>query len=131
MTDESKDVVSGGGQEGEARSSEPSIRPPMDIFEDDTGITVQADIPGVSRDGLNVHVEGDTLFLEARADIPVPSDMEALYADVRASRYERRFTLSKELDASGIEASLHDGVLILRIPKRAEQTPRRIEVRVG
>jgi HSP20 family protein len=61
----------------------------------------------------------------------MPDGMEALHADVRATRYSRSFALSRELDTENIEASLKDGVLSLRIPKRSEVRPRTIEVRVG
>ena len=57
--------------------------------------------------------------------------MEALHADVRATRYSCNFALSCELDTEGIDASLKDGVLKLRIPKRAEVHSRKIQVRVG
>jgi HSP20 family molecular chaperone IbpA len=48
---------------------------------------------------------------------------------VRSTRYRRSFTLSGELETGQIDASLRDGVLSVRIPKRAEVRPRRIEVR--
>lgn len=60
----------------------------------------------------------------------MPEGMQPLHADVRANRYERSFTLSRELDGNNITASLKDGVLSLRIPKRAEHKPRKIEVSV-
>jgi HSP20 family molecular chaperone IbpA len=50
---------------------------------------------------------------------------------VQATRYRRSFALSGELDTERIEASLKDGVLTLRIPKRAEFRPRKVEVRAG
>ena len=59
----------------------------------------------------------------------MPEDMEALYADVRYTRYERSFALSRELDVEKIDGNLKDGVLTLRIPKREEHRPRKIEVR--
>jgi len=55
--------------------------------------------------------------------------MEALYADVQATRYSRSFGLSSELEPDRIEATLKDGVLTVRIPKRAEYRPRKIEIR--
>jgi len=109
----------------------PSIRPAVDIFEDETGITVQADMPGVSRDHLDIRVDRETLTLTGEASIATPEGMEALYADVRLTRYQRSFSLSSELDADQAEASLKDGVLTLRIPKRAQYQPRKIEVRVS
>jgi HSP20 family molecular chaperone IbpA len=95
------------------------------------GITVQADMPGVSKDRLNVRVESDTLSIEGEAKLPVPEGMEALYADVRSARYQRSFSLSNELDREKIDASLIDGVLTLRIPKREELRPRKIEVHIA
>ena len=59
----------------------------------------------------------------------MPEGMQPLYADVRSTRYQRSFALSRELDGDNIEASLKNGVLTLRIPKRAEHKPRKIEVR--
>jgi HSP20 family molecular chaperone IbpA len=52
-------------------------------------------------------------------------------AAVRSTRYLRSFALSSELETDKIDANLKDGVLTLRIPKRAEVRPRRLEVRAG
>ena len=60
--------------------------------------------------------------------IDMPAGMEPLYADVHSTRYARGFALSTELDTDKIEANLKDGVLTVRIPKRTEHRPRRIEV---
>ena len=107
------------------------LRPPVNIFEDAGGITLEADMPGVSKDRLQLKVDSDSLLVEGDIHFDVPEGMQALHADVRATRYSRSFALSRELDAEGIDASLKDGVLTLRIPKRAEVRPRKIEVRVG
>lgn len=109
----------------------PAARPPVDVHEDAGGITLKADLPGVAREGLELNVEGDTLTLEARAEVPVPAELRSVYAEARAARFRRSFVLSDELDSSAVDASLHNGVLTLRIPRRAEAQPRRIEVRGG
>lgn len=109
---------------------EPAIRPDVDIFEDETGITLQADMPGVSKDRLDIHIESDSLSIEGKADIPMSEGMEAIHADIRSARFQRSFALSGELDGEKAEASLKDGVLTLRIPKREQFKPRKIEVRV-
>jgi HSP20 family molecular chaperone IbpA len=105
--------------------------PPVDIFEDEDGITVQAEMPGVSKDHLNIQANRNNLMIEGEAVIELPARMEALYADVQATKYRRSFLLSGELEPDRIEANLKDGLLTLRIPKRAEYKPRRIEVRTG
>ena len=108
-----------------------ALLPPVDIYEDESGITLTADMPGVSKDRLGVKVNGDTLMIEGEVSVPAPAGMELLYAEILASGYRRSFTLSRELDASKIEANLKDGVLKLRIPKAEEARPRRIEIKVG
>ncbi|MGA0612058.1 Hsp20/alpha crystallin family protein [Caldimonas sp. KR1-144] len=111
--------------------SDPALTPPVDVIEDSTGITLYADMPGVPKDRLSVHVDGDQLSVAGEIVLPVPQDMTSSHAEVQRFRYERRFTLSKELDADRISAQLSHGVLTLRIPKAEHAQPRRIEVRVS
>jgi HSP20 family protein len=108
-----------------------AVLPAVDVFEDPTGITLLADMPGVPKDRLDVKVEADTLLIEGEVAAPTPEGLEAVYAEVRVPRYRRTFTLSRELDTSKVEANLKDGVLTLRIPKQAHAQPRRIEVRAA
>jgi len=108
-----------------------TILPPVDIYEDEAGITVLADMPGVSKEQLVVRVTGDNLVIEGAVTAPVSGDMELLYGEVLNSQYRRSFTLSRELDPAKIEARLADGVLRVSIPKAEEAKPRRIEVSVG
>ena len=108
-----------------------ALLPPVDIYEDESGITLTADLPGVSKERLGVKVNGDNLLIDGDVSVPAPQDMELLYAEIIASSYRRSFTLSRELDASKIEANLKDGVLKLRIPKAEEARPRKIEIKVG
>ena len=105
--------------------------PPADVFEDAEGITLQLDMPGVAKEWLNLQANKNTLVIEGNARIEMPQGMEALYADVRSTLYRRSFVLSDELETEKTEANLKDGVLTVRIPKRAELRPRRIEVRAG
>ncbi|HEY0887148.1 MAG TPA: Hsp20/alpha crystallin family protein [Ramlibacter sp.] len=115
----------------EAERGTPFVVPAVDVFENESGITLLADLPGVSRDRLGVRVDGESLFIEATATPSGPDNMELVYGEAQIPSYRRQFTLSRELDASRIEAALKDGVLRLTIPKLEEARPRRIEVRVG
>ncbi len=111
-----------------AQAAEAPIRPPVDIWEDKEGITLCADMPGVSKDRLSLRVDGNNLIVEGQLKLELAESAEALYADVRSSLYRRTFSLSGELETGKIEASLKDGVLTVHIPKRAELRPRKIEV---
>jgi len=105
--------------------------PAVDVFEDNAGITLLADMPGVPREQLDIKVEGEELLIESGVQPRTPDGLEAIYAEVRAPRYRRSFTLSRELDTTRIEANLKDGVLSLRIPKQAHAQPRKITVTAG
>lgn len=113
----------------QAREPEYFLVPPADVFEDADGIIVVLDMPGVSKDRLQIKADGNGLVVEGDAEISMPDGMEAVYADIRATHYRRSFGLTSELDLDRIEAGLKDGVLTLRIPKRAELKPRRIEIK--
>lgn len=107
-----------------------ALTPPVDVIEDQSGITLYADLPGVSRDKLHLQVESDTLTIEAEADLTLPEGLTSHHTEVGLARFRRVFTLSKELDTERVSAELAQGVLTLRIPKAEHAQPRRIEVQV-
>lgn len=115
----------------EQARNQPFAVPPVDVYEDESGITLLADVPGVSRERLGVRVDGESLTLEAIASTAQPEGMELVYGEAQYPSYRRQFTLSRELDTSRIEATLKDGVLKLAIPKMEEAKPRRIEIKVS
>lgn len=119
----------GDGKQTLMNAAPTTLRPLVDIFETDDGITLQADMPGVSKEGLNLRIDGTNLLVEGTIGIVPEQKMSALYADVRSTLYRRSFVLGNELEAGNIDANLKDGVLTLRIPKRPELRPRKIEVR--
>ena len=94
-----------------------AMTPPVDIIEDQGGITLRADLPGVARERLNVRVEGGHLLIDADIAVPVPDDLNVLYAEVRGGVYHRSFALSNELDSGAVQANLKDGVLTIRVPR--------------
>lgn len=108
---------------------EAAMTPAVDVVEDATAIILLADLPGVSRDKLNVQFESDSLTIEGEVSFKIPEGMESSHAEVRLPRYRRVFNLSKELDTENSSAEFKDGVLKLRIPKAAHVQPRRIEVK--
>jgi len=108
-----------------------AVLPPVDVIEDATGITLYADLPGVSKEQLNLRVEADTLTIEGEVGLATPEGLQASHAEVSVPRYRRVFTLSKELDPEKIAAELNHGVLKLRIPKAEHAQPRKVQIRVS
>ena len=112
-----------------AHSTEsPALLPPVDVIEDAAGITLLADLPGVPKEKLDVHIDGDLLIIEGEMGLEMPKDMEAVHVEVGLPRYRRVFTLSKELDPGRMSAELKQGVLRVHIHKTEHAKQRRIEV---
>jgi HSP20 family protein len=105
--------------------------PPADVLENSAGITIHLDMPGVTKEGIRIEADKNTLVIEGEVQIAMPQGMDALYAEIQSTRYRRSFTLSGELDADNTTATLSNGVLAVTIPLRAELRPRKVEVRVG
>ena len=114
----------------EASAAEaPALVPPVDIVEDENGITVKADLPGVAKEHLSLRVDGDQLTLEGAVQLGEAQNMEAVYAEVHVAQYRRTFVLSRDLDTERIDATMRNGVLTLKVPKREQAKPRRIPVK--
>ena len=117
--------------ESRSRYSDAALTPPVDVFEDAQGITLYADLPGVSRDKLSLQVDSDSLIIEGESALAIPEGLQSSHSEVGLARYRRVFTLSKELDADKVSAELTHGVLKLSIPKAQHAQARRIEVKTG
>jgi len=127
---EIKSSLSSGAAKSAAPPDTRALMPRVDVLEDEGGITILADVPGVAKEQLQLKIEGDVLVIEGAMAPFAPGTLEPVYAEVRLSQYRRSFTLSRELDAGRTQAGLKDGVLTLRIPKQAKAQPRRISVQV-
>lgn len=111
-----------------ARYDEPALMPPVDVVEDSNGITLYADLPGVSRENLHLQLEAGTLTVDAELSLQLPEGLQSSHTEVGLGRFRRTFTLSKELDTERVSAELANGVLKLSIPKAEHAKPRRIAV---
>jgi HSP20 family molecular chaperone IbpA len=114
----------------QAARNDSALLPPVDVLEDASGITLYADLPGVPKDKLTVHVEAGTLTIEGDVILDMPEGMEVTHSEVNLPRYRRVFTLSQELDSEKVAAEFNQGVLKLRIPKAEHAQPRKIEIKV-
>ncbi|ERS91603.1 Hsp20/alpha crystallin family protein [Halomonas sp. PBN3] len=108
-----------------------SLLPAVDIFEEGNALHILADMPGVTRESLRIEVDNNVLSLEGDVAIDMPEALTAIYAEVRAQRYARRFTLSHEIDSDAIEARIDNGVLHLVLPKKETHRRRRIEIQAA
>jgi len=131
MTHSPMNREAGAPAKAETPGSLPAIVPAVDVFENESGITLKADLPGVSKDGLDVRIDGDQLTIEGRVTLGENAKLEAVYAEVRVAQYRRTFALSRDLDTTKVEAGMKNGVLTLTIPKAEQAKPRRVAVTVS
>jgi len=112
-----------------AQTDVPAMVPAVDVLENESGITLKADLPGVSKDGLHIRVDGETLTIEGQLDLGEVKQLDPVYAEIRTAQYKRSFVLSRDLDTAKIDASMKNGVLTLAVPKLEQAKPRRIPLR--
>jgi HSP20 family protein len=86
--------------------------PPVDVIEDALGITLYADLPGVPKDKLHVRIDADALTIEGEVSLPLAGNLEPSHVEVQMPRYQRTFTLGKELDSEKVSR---------RVPPRRAQ----------
>jgi HSP20 family molecular chaperone IbpA len=107
----------------------PTFQPRVDIVESPGEFIVTADLPGVDEQHVDVRLEQGVLSIDGTLAVQPDPDWTPLYGEYRLGGYHREFALSEEIDASGIRASMRDGVLELRLPKTERHRVRRIDVR--
>jgi len=105
------------------------IAPPVDIFETQDALTVVADLPGVSKDNVDIRVEDDVLTIKGRSNYSPKANM--LREEFKLQGYYRQFQLSDEVDQDKISAESKSGVLTVHLPKAEKSKPRQIKVRMG
>jgi len=104
--------------------------PSVDIYEDDDAIVLSAEVPGLKPDDIHVHVENHVLTLGGERKLEREETKDRYHRVERSyGSFTRSFALPRNLDTESIEASLDDGVLRLRLPKKPQgETKRRIQI---
>jgi len=103
------------------------VVPEVNIYETKDGYEVEAEMPGVNKDGLEITLEGHEITLTGhRADEVVAG--ETLFRERHNASYRRVFDLDPAIDTSRISARMNQGVLFLSLPKSEGVKPRKITV---
>ena len=105
---------------------------PVDIREENDQLVIEAELPGFRKDQIDVSVEQNVLTIDANRAVKTDAAPESSKVHVherRATQLSRRFTVPSTYDTTKVDASLADGVLTLRLDKREESKPQKIEVK--
>lgn len=103
--------------------------PHTDIHESSDALFVTMDMPGVSKDNVDIHLEKNVLTITGTIDFSNYEELKPIYTEYNIGNYTRSFNLSSEIDKGGISAKIVDGVLALHLPKVKEATAKKIEVK--
>ena len=107
----------------------PVVAPPVDIYENEHGYLVLADLPGVANDDAQIRFEDGELSIRATRNDEGAGQL--LGAEFGAVDFVRRFSIPETVDAEKIDAKLSNGVLHLSLPKASRVRPRQISVKVA
>jgi HSP20 family molecular chaperone IbpA len=107
----------------ERRAVVPSVR----VMEDESEVVAWIEMPGVTREGLEIKIDGNTLTIDGKRSDEIPSG-KFLVRERRHSEYHKAFTIDESIDREGVAADLADGVLTLRLKVKEAAKPRRIAV---
>jgi HSP20 family protein len=109
----------------------PVYSPSVDIFENESSITVFADMPGVKPQDLKVDLRESVLTLTGQVTPPETAREADVLREYETGTFFRQFSLSETIDQMKIDAQLKDGVLRLELPKVERARPRQISVRTA
>ncbi|TWU43486.1 Spore protein SP21 [Novipirellula aureliae] len=114
--------------EAERTSQTPVYRPGFDILESENELTLYGDMPGVEDKDLDIRYENERLTIQGK--VPARNESETmLRQEYGIGDYERTFMIGESIDAEKISAEIHNGVLIVHLPKTEAVKPKRIEVK--
>lgn len=103
------------------------VSPAVNILENKDGYVIEAEMPGVNKDGLEITVEGNELTILGRR-AKNAFDGETLYRESGDADYRRSFELDPAIDANKIAARVEQGLLTIRLPKSEQARPHKIVV---
>ncbi|MGQ9630186.1 MAG: Hsp20/alpha crystallin family protein [bacterium] len=128
MADNPRNVQAG---EGAERGAEKYYVPQADVYETENDVTIKLDMPGVSKDDLEITVDNNDLRIVGRVRQERTEGYTPLMREYRVGDYRRTFTLSNAIDRDKVEAKLHNGVLTITLAKSERVKPRIIEIQRG
>ena len=106
--------------------------PAIDIYDSGSEVVIQAELPGIKKEDINVRVENNLLVLNGKKERTQEIDKNDYYRSERGyGSFSRSYRLPNVVNATKINAKFADGVLTLSLPKSEEAKPRQIDVKVS
>jgi HSP20 family protein len=104
---------------------------PVDVYATTDDIVVEAILPGVKPQEVEITMEGNTLTIAGDTTSMIPAREGLLLQEIRRGRFVRTLSLPADLEPDKAKATFEDGILTLRIPKAEQVKPRQIKISTG
>jgi HSP20 family protein len=114
-------------RDGDRAQAEQFVAPSASVIEGAEGYTLQVEMPGVNKQGLEVLVENNELTIVGRRSLPTVEGT-LIHVELRPENYQRRFELDPSINAGKISAKIDQGLVTLTLPKAEHVKPRKIAV---
>ena len=106
--------------------------PPVDVYEDEHGLRLKLEVPGIDEKDLDVRIENNVLTIRGERKFEKEEKEENFHRiERRYGSFARSFTLPNTVDAEKVSAEYKNGVLELTLAKKAEAKPKQIKVNIG
>jgi len=112
---------------GERQTNEQFIAPVATVLENADGYTLEVEMPGVSKENLEMWVENNELTILGRRSLP-SIEATLIHRESRRENFRRSFEIDPSIDAARISAKIYQGVVTLILPKAEQVKPRKIAV---
>src|SRR2546423_12125223 len=112
---------------GERAQHDQFVAPVSSLIEDGEGYTLQVEMPGVNKEGLEISVQNNELTILGRRSLPMVEGT-LIHRESRPNNFRRAFQLDPSINTNSIAAKIEQGVLILTLPKAEQVKPRKIAV---
>ncbi len=114
-------------RDGDRAQTEQFIAPPASVTDSAEGYTLEIEMPGVKKDGLDISFENNELTIIGRRSLP-SVEGTLIHHESRAENFRRTFELDPSIDANKISAKIDEGLVTLTLPKAEHVKPRKITV---
>ncbi len=114
-------------RDGARAQTEQFVVPPASVIEAGDGYTLEVEMPGVTKDGLDISVENNELTIIGRRSLPVVEGT-LIHHESRPENFRRAFELDPSIDANKISARIEQGLATFTLPKAEHVKPRKITV---
>lgn len=124
-------VLAPGAYAAERTSAHSAAAPALNAWQDEQAVYIEAELPGLAPEKLDIAMQGDTLTIRGEREAPELQNVQFIRRERRAGSFEGTLRIGVAVDANRIKAEYQAGVLLITLPKSPDAVARKIRVNAG